>query len=454
MERLQGDHREGEWGSYIIAAIKDRNQVFMNNMEKTRIINVLYHIPPYANYSSGPRPAVNWDLPDGNWAGIWGYDIPNLFGAEILKRNPGFDYEVWQPDLRADKAYSHRFANGVMHKLFPAETITRIHGIKKVQEVSSAALIGELGKAIAPGTVIHLNAVSGVLNEEIIRQFPDVPKVINFHSLISAVPWQGIFKPRKNLLFNLQNIVRHRELKRNKKVVFTYNNSRNIALLGKYPSLGVERVFTSIDFGYWVPGNKSQAKARFNIDASVPVFTLASRLNPLKQVDKVIQTFAKIEKADGGNFCLLIAGNGEEAYMKYLHQIAADLEKRDKARFVGYLTGDEMRTLYQASDLFISSSTSEGGPTSLIKALACQVPVFCTRCGGVDDYIEKYGGGALAAAWDYSSWEVIFRKVLLDTEKQVVFDRELAKDLFSWDTAANQYIRIYEKLSDSCYKNA
>jgi glycosyltransferase involved in cell wall biosynthesis len=156
-----------------------------------------------------------------------------------------------------------------------------------------------------------------------------------------------------------------------------------------------------------------------------------------------------LDRENNYDFCLLIAGNGEVHYLDYLNKIAAELLEKGKIKFVGYLTGDDMRALYQASDLFISASLSEGGPTTVIKAFACQTPVFCTRSGGVDDYIAEHGGGLLAAWNDYPGWADIFRRVLTEQSRPEKIDRELARKYFDWSGAANKYIAIYRRLIES-----
>jgi glycosyltransferase involved in cell wall biosynthesis len=355
---------------------------------------------------------------------------------------------VWQPDLRADKIYTHTFESGVVHKLFPAELMRKRHGLKSVSEVFSRELIDELRRTVDDRTVIHLNAVSGVINQTIIKEFPSVPKVINFHSLISSMPIQQIFRLRKNALHNFQYIARHFELKKNRNIVYTYNNSRNIKYLERYPNRGIERIFTSIDFNYWIPGDKKKAKAQFDITKPTFVFSMASRLNPHKQVDRVIEILSDLEKDKKYDFCLLIAGNGDDAYLAYLREIAKDLIQKGKIKFTGYLTGNEMRTFYQASDLFISASLSEGGPTTVIKAFACQTPVFCTKSGGVDDFIAEHGGGYLEDRNDYPAWASIFRRILSKQSQPEKINRELAEKFFDWNEAAKKYIGIYRQLSE------
>ena len=109
-----------------------------------KIISILPHPPAYDLYKNEPRPRINWDTPAGDWVGIWGYDWADQIGNEILKRTDKFKYEVWQPDLRADKIYSHTFESGLKHKLFPAEKKIVFNGYKFISEIYSKNISGSI----------------------------------------------------------------------------------------------------------------------------------------------------------------------------------------------------------------------------------------------------------------------------------------------------------------------
>ena len=102
---------------------------------KIKVINIVNHPPAYEGHRGRPRPEINWDLPNGSWVGIWGYEWHNIIGNHVLKVANDINYEVWQPDLRADKIYQHTFENGLVHKLFPAIQIKFRHGFKFREDV-------------------------------------------------------------------------------------------------------------------------------------------------------------------------------------------------------------------------------------------------------------------------------------------------------------------------------
>jgi glycosyltransferase involved in cell wall biosynthesis len=200
------------------------------------------------------------------------------------------------------------------------------------------------------------------------------------------------------------------------------------------------------DFNFWVPGDKKIMKKYFKLDPSITVFSMASRFNELKQIDKIINVFSEIENQRDFNYKLIIAGHGDAHYENYLRKIASRLIKKKKLEFLGYLPDQQLLNLYQASDLFISASISEGGPVSVIKAIACGIPVMCTRVRGVDDILNQYQAGLLVDQFDYRQWKEIFINILTGGINIKLMDREAAKGIFDWSFIASKFAQIYKKI--------
>ena len=412
-------------------------------VKKTKVINILHHPPAYESYRNSPRPEINWDTPNGSWIGIWRYDWPDVIGNEVLKITDEFEYEVWQPDLRADRIYNHRFKNGLVHKLFPAKTARRIYGIKIVSDILSDDLMkGILEESNKRQIILHINNLVNYLNYLIIKN-NNMPFLAEFHSK-STIPAIEKKKIRKNILANLYYRSIDSVLK-NKKNYFAYNNSHNHKELFKYNPIGVDRIFMGVNFNEWTPMAKTDARKFYGINNETKVLSMASRFNSLKQIDRIINTVKKLNQRY--NFKLLIAGHGEEEYEKYLKDISSRLIEQGKLEFTGYLTGDKMLKLYQASDLFISASTSEGGPVSVMKAIACETPVMCTRVGGVDDILAEHNSGVLVDPFDCKQWEKEIVDILEGKEIKTL-DREIASKYFHWPNIAKKFVKIYEKLRD------
>jgi len=418
--------------------------------KKVKIINILHHPPPYHSYSNEPRPEINWNTPNGEWVGIWGYDWPDVIGSELLKMTNAFEYEVWQPDLRADKIYTHAFKIGLKHILFPAHEKKIKFGLKTINQVASPRLVNKLEENLSDRLILHLNSLGSCINHEIIERFHNILKIIQFHSK-SSPPYVNALKIRKNILANFSYLKLHKELMRNNKISFIYNNSNDVDKLSEYKPIEIQRIFMGCDFNFWIPGDQIKEKSSLGISPGTKVISMASRFNSLKQIDKLIEIIGRVDNTlnNQGNFKLIIAGHGSQEYRDYLEKISYDLIRKEKVQFAGYLNDENLRKLYQASNLFISASISEGGPNSIIKALSCEIPVMCTNVGGVDDILKENNVGIIVEKFNYKDW---YRKIINFITGKInvkIMKREKAEEIFHWPNVVRIIKNMYERLLDN-----
>jgi glycosyltransferase involved in cell wall biosynthesis len=105
------------------------------------------------------------------------------------------------------------------------------------------------------------------------------------------------------------------------------------------------------------------------------------RLSPEKGFDLLIQAVAAMIDA-GLDLELWIAGDGEER--QRLEAQAAATGHGDRIRLLGFRA--DTVALFESLDLFCLSSLREGLPNVVLEAMAMEVPVVATRCGGIDAF--------------------------------------------------------------------
>ena len=416
---------------------------------KPKIINILLTPPFYEACKGNWRPEQNWDLPDGSWVGFAGWDWPDLIGNEVLKITDEFQYEVWQIDFRADKIYSYKFENGLVHRLFPAQYKKTFHGLKINKYAQSPQLVNSIFQKDKGNIIINLNSDPTIpLNMQIISKATKSPVLVTFHGVFKN-PYFEIFKFRKNILAFISFYLRYKKLKSNIKNIdfITYQNKQHLEYLDNLYSGPKKRVVMGCDFNFWKSEDKNEAKKYFGVKPKTKVFSMASRFNSLKQIDKIIEVLTDLDEHNEYDFKLLIAGHGNKEYEKYLKNIGVTLLKKDKLLFTGYLQGKELLKLYQVSDVFISASTSEGCSVSVIKALACEVPVFATNVGYTSELMKKNSAGKIVEIKDYTNWKEEIEKIIMG-EPIRLLEREKAEELFHWPNIAKKIINIYCMLNN------
>lgn len=132
--------------------------------------------------------------------------------------------------------------------------------------------------------------------------------------------------------------------------------------------------------------NKNEIRKELNIPENDTVFTYVGVVNERKRVVELVKMFASTLKNDEW---LLIVGDGEllEEAKKY---------KNDRIIFVGFK--ENALDYLNASDIYISNSSSEGFSISIIEALHCNLYCFLSdipshkECFEIDNefYIGEY----------------------------------------------------------------
>ncbi len=168
------------------------------------------------------------------------------------------------------------------------------------------------------------------------------------------------------------------------------------------------------------------------------------RLTPLKNLDTMIQAFAKLcERRDGVR--LLLVGEGPEA--QALKQLVASSAARGRVEFLGYR--EDRLSLLRHCDIFSMSSRSEGIPRSMMEAMALGLPAVAFSIPGVDKLLlnRKTGLGvrlddreAMAAAWERLLDDEALRARLGSAARQHIVKH------YSAQRMAREYEVLYREL--------
>lgn len=124
-----------------------------------------------------------------------------------------------------------------------------------------------------------------------------------------------------------------------------------------------------------------QAPSRAELPTGRLVIGAVGRLADEKGFDLLIAAIAKLLN-EGCDLELWIAGEGAER--ERLAAQAARTGFGSRIRLLGF--HKDPRDLFAAFDVFCLSSLREGLPNVVLEAMAMEVPVVATRCGGIDGF--------------------------------------------------------------------
>ena len=179
-----------------------------------------------------------------------------------------------------------------------------------------------------------------------------------------------------------------------------------------------------------------------------PVLLFLSRLHPKKQVDLLIEAAGELRRR-GVSFKLLIAGTGDEPYEAQLRQLVKERALTEQIAFVGFVTGKEKVSLYQAAHLFVLPTHQENWGFVLLESLACGTPVITTK--GVDIWpeLESTGGAVIADASPDAIADAIVALLSDDPRRQSmgVKGRDWVLRNLTVERVLDRYEQLYREIS-------
>lgn len=134
-----------------------------------------------------------------------------------------------------------------------------------------------------------------------------------------------------------------------------------------------------------LPTIEESRKAFANIPAETPWVLFLSRVHPKKGLGYLIDAIALLLKR-GQLVRLVIAGDGDPAYLKSLHQQVTNLGIEANVHFVGLVQGTRKMQLYRAANVLVIPTSQENFGLVFPESLVCETPVCLTK--GVDIWQE------------------------------------------------------------------
>jgi N-acetyl-alpha-D-glucosaminyl L-malate synthase BshA len=211
------------------------------------------------------------------------------------------------------------------------------------------------------------------------------------------------------------------------------------------PDKSIETVYNFIDHRVYQKSDSSHLREEFGIKEAEKVVIHVSNFRPVKRVDDVVKTFAKIAKTMPAK--LLLVGDGPE--VGKVSKLVNKLGLHDQVLFLG--RQENLEELYSISDLMLLLSEKESFGLVLLEAMACGVPCIGTNVGGVPEVIEEGRTGFICNLGDIDEIAAKAIYILSDQDLHKKFSDmaiETVKSKFQAETIVKQYEQLYFKLVD------
>jgi N-acetyl-alpha-D-glucosaminyl L-malate synthase BshA len=207
----------------------------------------------------------------------------------------------------------------------------------------------------------------------------------------------------------------------------------------------IQTVYNFIDERVYQKSDASHLKEEFGIKEYEKVVIHVSNFRPVKRVQDVVETFAKITEKIPSK--LLLVGDGPE--MSVVCKLVKKYGIGDSVLFLG--KQDNLEELYSISDLKLLLSEKESFGLVALEAMACGVPCIGTNVGGVPEVISDGETGYICKLGDIADISKKAITILSNKELHQTFSKnsiETVRRKFRANKIVEQYEDLYYLLMD------
>lgn len=196
-----------------------------------------------------------------------------------------------------------------------------------------------------------------------------------------------------------------------------------------------------VHIGYIALGSKAM-----HIEVPEPFFLFAGVLKSRKNVEGVIRAFGEFCRTSHLPHHLVIAGRKEGPYYDLLTNLVSELGIEDRVTFTGYVTNEELLSLYQRATALVFPSLIEGFGMPILEAMDAGLPVITSSHGSL---AEVAGDAALLVdAYDPLSIAQALGALASDSALGEELKRKgtLRAANFSWQKTGQAFLEVITRV--------
>lgn len=224
-------------------------------------------------------------------------------------------------------------------------------------------------------------------------------------------------------------------------------SERAAHLYRSYTGLSDSEDFTvispGVDTDQFAPSPVRDANVRDQRGDGIIRIVAVGYLIQRKAFDVLIGAIAELVKAQVRVRLYLVGDGPARAELENLtHRLGIE----NYVTFAGHVAHNSIEEVYQQSDIFCSTSRSEGFSTVCLEALACGLPIVATPTGGFRDVLCRHDVGRLVP------FDAVDRlaKTLAELATQAPLRtalgqraRQVAVQEYDWHIIAHRYLTLY-----------
>jgi len=202
--------------------------------------------------------------------------------------------------------------------------------------------------------------------------------------------------------------------------------------------------------------SNAKLEEHFPALANHPYVLLMSRLHPKKGLDVLLDAFLSlVDEAGFRRWRLVIAGEGQSAYVLKLKTKVAKCSQRERILFTGWLEGEPRAAVLGGASLLALPSYQENFGLCVMEAMSNSVPVLVSPHVNLAPEIESAGAGWISEV-ERDALATTLRDVFSDEQelqRRGWAGKELSRR-YSWEAAGEGLRTLYDEILAQSPKDA
>jgi glycosyltransferase involved in cell wall biosynthesis len=261
--------------------------------------------------------------------------------------------------------------------------------------------------------------------------------------------WQAVFHgfTRENRLVRLYHRLDARWLRRADEVIVVARPFADLLAARGVPRQRMTWVANAIDEGRLreaASGERLNAAWREGLPADAILAGVIGRFSPEKGPDHFLRALAIAARREPRLHAVMV---GDGPMWESCRKMADALGLGSRVRFAGFRA--DVATLYEALDMLVIASRSEGMPMVLLEAMLMGAPVIATEVGALPDVVVDGESGLLVAPGDEEALAGAMARLAGDGAMRVRLAAaagRLARERFSADRRAEILLERAQRL--------
>lgn len=179
-------------------------------------------------------------------------------------------------------------------------------------------------------------------------------------------------------------------------------------------------------------------------------FLFVSETEKAKNLMGLIKAYNLLPKDIKDKFCIYVIGKKGNDYVNIVKEVI-NTGIKDKVKFLGYVTDEELNNLYAEAYAFIFPSFFEGFGLPVLEAMAKGIPVLCSDTSS----IPEVGGDAVLTFNPHNYNEIakqMERIIITDGLREEMITKGLRRaKLFSLHNAAESTLHVINKVNEEMF---